>query len=41
MTRRVRLAYAAWIALLAGINDKCVDRDLDGAAELFYVAAMA
>lgn len=41
VTRRARLAYAAWFVLLAGIDEEGIDRDLDCAAELFYAAAMA
>ncbi|GAC1573648.1 MAG: hypothetical protein NVS3B5_03390 [Sphingomicrobium sp.] len=41
LTRRARLAYAAWFVLLAGIDEDGIYRDLDCAAELFYAAAMA
>jgi hypothetical protein len=41
VTRRARLAYAAWFVLLAGIDEEGIDRDLDCAAELFYAAVMA
>ena len=41
VTRRARLACAAWFVLLAGIDEEGIDRHLDSAAELFYAAAMA
>lgn len=39
VTRRARLAYAAWFVLLAGIDEQGINRDLDCAAELFFAAA--
>ena len=38
-TRRARLAYAGWFALLAGTNEHGVAADLDCAAQLFCAAA--
>jgi hypothetical protein len=39
VTRRARLAYAAWCALLAGTDEDGTSSDLDYAAALFGAAA--
>lgn len=41
VTRRARLAYAAWFVLLAGIDEEGIAADLDCVAELFFAAAAA